>query len=367
MSTPLADPVLGTLAQLLRAESDALLADWRQQVRQLPSARHLDVPTLNDHIPDLLEELAEALEGTSDLAGATGRDHGIQRVADGFDLGEVVAEYSILRGCVHDLTETHGLTLQGKAFHVLNKVFDTAIGLAVETHAAQQAKEVQQRREEYLAFIAHDLRTPLSAISLAASALELSVPGIPDNGTIARMILVVQRNAGQVGSLVKKVLEESDQLSTDEGVKPVRRKFDLWPMVASVLHDIRPIAGAEGTRLINEVPFELVVFADAHLFRRIMQNLIGNAIRYTPQGEVRIGAQTDADGTLQCWVCDTGCGIPAELIATVFEKGSGDPDREDSTGLGLAIVRTFVEAHGGTVRAESPVGEGCTIRFFLPA
>ena len=103
--------------------------------------------------------------------------HGLQRHQDGFDIEEVVAEYNILRGCIHDLADNNGLSLQGKPFHILNRVLDEAIGLAVQTFATQQALEVQRRREEYLAFVAHDLRTPLNAISLAAQSPGADAPG----------------------------------------------------------------------------------------------------------------------------------------------------------------------------------------------
>ncbi len=89
------------------------------------------------------------------------------------DIEEVVAEYNILRGCIHDLADENGLTLQGKPFYIINLVFDHAIGVALETYATQRALDVQRRREEYLAFVAHDLRTPLNAISLAGRVLHL--------------------------------------------------------------------------------------------------------------------------------------------------------------------------------------------------
>ena len=163
---------LQTLADLVRDDRDALLLAWRMQVRQLRSASHLDTPTLNDHIPDLIEELASALETNPEqtipetLADASPTAHGLQRLNDAFDIEEVVAEYNILRGCIHDLATAHRVNLQGRPFHVINRIFDSAIGQAVQTYATQQALEVQQRREEYLSFVAHDLRTPLFAISL---------------------------------------------------------------------------------------------------------------------------------------------------------------------------------------------------------
>ena len=171
---------LTKLAALIGQERDALLLSWRQQVRELPSAQHLDIPVLNDHIPSLLDELVATLQTGSGqtipeaLVEASPPAHGLQRLQEAFDIQEVVAEYNILRGCIHDLAEKNGLNLQGEPFHVLNLVLDQAIGVALQTYTTQQALEVQKRREEYLAFVAHDLRTPLNAISLATRVLELT-------------------------------------------------------------------------------------------------------------------------------------------------------------------------------------------------
>src|SRR5690242_19847317 len=120
--------ILDDLAQLIDTHREALLATWRAQIRELPSAKNLDAPTLNDHIPDLLAELATALRAGSGetIAHALLDDsppaHGLQRVKDSFDIEEVVAEYNILRGCIHDLAEQHGLSMQGRPFRVLNRV-----------------------------------------------------------------------------------------------------------------------------------------------------------------------------------------------------------------------------------------------------
>src|SRR6185295_1601596 len=113
------------------------------------------------------------------------------------------------RGCVHDLAEANGLSLQGKAFHILNLVLDGAIGLAVDTYATQRALEVQQRREEYLSFVAHYLRTPLNAISLAARVLQVTLPGTGDDARSTHIIKTLQRNVRQLETLVEKVLDEN--------------------------------------------------------------------------------------------------------------------------------------------------------------
>jgi two-component system, OmpR family, phosphate regulon sensor histidine kinase PhoR len=364
---------LNELAALIKRERDALLSQWREQVRQLPSARHLDTPALNDHVPALLDELATAFHLVSDqtiaeaLLEGSPPVHGRQRLQDGFDIVEVVAEYNILRGCIYDLAEDHGLSLESKAFHILNRVLDEAIGLAVQTFAAHQALEVQRRREEYLAFVAHDLRSPLNAISLAAQVLHPPFPGQGDSAQTAQILKTLHRNVQRLQALVEKVLKESDHIQTVTGVKLERREFDLWPLVESLIYDLQPVAGTASTQLINEVPGDLTVYADASLLKRVFQNLVANAIKYTPRGEVVIGAQEiGAEGGLECWVSDNGAGIPEDRLEIIFDKLETDPEKEDGTGLGLAIVKTFVEAHDGKITVESKEGVGSTFRFTLP-
>lgn len=366
--------ILDELAQLIEHERDALLAMWRAQVRALPAARDLDVPTLNDHIPNLLAELSSAMRAGSGetIAQALLDDsppaHGLQRVKDAFDIEEVVAEYNILRGCIHDLADRNGLSMQGRPFHVLNRVLDGAIGSAVRSFATQKALEVQNRREEYLAFVAHDLRTPLSAISLSARVLELLlIRDRSETPETTQKFRTLNRNVQHLQDLVGKVLQENTNLETEVGVKLERRRFDLWPLVEALIHNLHPVAGTDSTRLINAIPDDFVVYADASLLRRVFQNLIANAISYTPRGEVVIGASvTGEGGTAECFVRDNGEGIPEDRRHTVFDKHETDPEKQGGLGLGLAIVKTFVEAHDGVVTVESELGVGSVFRFTLP-
>jgi two-component system, OmpR family, phosphate regulon sensor histidine kinase PhoR len=381
-------PDLYKLAVLVEQERDGLLARWRKQVRELPSAKHLDAPTLNDHIPNLLSELAEALRKNSNqtipeaLVEESAQTHGKQRLSDGYDIEEVVAEYNILRGCIHDLATENSITLQGRPFHVMNRVFDLAIGVALQTYSSQRALEVRQRREEYLAFVAHDLQTPLFAISLAGRVLENKLPKLgftPDSG---QMLKILRRSVQQLEGLARKVLEENSNLGKSNlgdvenfdgtnHTKLERREFDLWPLVESLVEEIEPVAQNAKTRLINRVPDDLLVFADAGLLKRVFQNLLANAIRYTPGGEIVIAAadtrsDSDPEGGINAWVSDNGAGIHENMLASVFDKGESDRENTDGFGLGLAIVKTFVEAHGGTVGVESTEGQGSTFRFSLP-
>jgi signal transduction histidine kinase len=364
---------LNKLAGLIKQERQTLLSQWRQQVRELPSAKHLDTPTLNDHMLGLLYELATELKSNSEATipevflEESPPAHGLQRLQEAFDIEEVVAEYNILRGCLHDLATVNDIMLQGKPFHVINRVFDHAIGLALETYATQKALEVKQRREEYLAFVAHDLRTPLFAISLAGRVLEQALPKRGYGEDSAQMLKSLRRSVQQLEGLVQKVLEENTHSEDGNSIHVVRRSFDLWPVVERLIGDTALMAETAGTQIVNRVPDDLVVYADAGLLQRILQNLVSNAVKYTPHGVVTIGANDLADDhSITCWVSDNGAGIPEDMQQKIFDKGETDAERDGGTGLGLAIVQTFTEAHGGKVSVESAPGVGSTFKFTLP-
>jgi two-component system, OmpR family, phosphate regulon sensor histidine kinase PhoR len=147
----------------------------------------------------------------------------------------------------------------------------------------------------------------------------------------------------------------------------VQRSFDLWPVVERLISDSALMAEASGTQIVNRVPDDLVVYADAGLLQRILQNLVSNAVKYTPHGVVTIDAKDLPDeNSIACWVSDNGAGIPEDMQQKIFDKGETDTERNDGEGLGLAIVRTFTPAHGGIVSVESALGAGSTFRFTLP-
>lgn len=362
---------LDALAALIRRERDTLLAEWQQEVRRLPVAHNLDAPTLNDHIPDLLEELACELEVCSDETMIEGLKenpitHGLDRLRLGFDIEEVVAEYNALRGVVQDLIERHDLRLRGVVNRTINRVIVVSIGLAVKTYATQKALEIQQRREEHLAFVAHDLRSPLSAIAMAAKLLGATVPGVVKDERAAMLLETMHRNVTRLNSLVVKVVQEDANLKVQMNEQVERQEVELRALVEVLVSDLSPLAAASHLSLINEVPEELTAFADPNMLTLIFQNLISNAIDYTPNGEVTIGAKKIKESAVECWVSDNGAGIPADRLDKVFDKLETDPDKKSGMGLGLAIVKQFVEAHGGQVSAESKPGQGSTFRFTIP-
>jgi signal transduction histidine kinase len=364
-------PEVLRLGALLRAERDELLERWRGQVRLLPNAAGLDVPALNDHVPDLLEELACELEASCDPGRLptpvtdNPEIHGRQRFEVGFDVGEIVAEYGLLRACVQELAEARGLSFCGDAARIIGRRIDEAIRRAVETYVWHQREETRRRREEHLAFLAHDLKTPLSAVDMASRLLESGLADEAKSGRSRMLFETLRRNVGRLGALVKAVVREDARVNADEELVLRRREFDLWPLVQGLVYDIRPLAAPEGVKLVNAVPEDLTVYADAPALSQVFQNLLSNAIRYAHGGTVTAGARALEGGGVECRVSDTGEGIEESRLSKVFEKGETD-GRAGGTGLGLAIVRQVVEAHGGRVRAESRAGEGTTFVFDIP-
>jgi signal transduction histidine kinase len=177
----------------------------------------------------------------------------------------------------------------------------------------------------------------------------------------------MHRNVGRLNSLVVRVVQEEVNLKAKVNERVERREVNLWALVEALVKDLRPLADASNLKLINEIPEGLTAFADAGMFSLIFQNLISNAIDYTPDGEVIVGAREgEGSAAVECWVGDNGAGIPADRLEKVFDKLESDPDKKSGMGLGLAIVKQFVEAHGGQVSVDSEVGRGSTFRFTIP-
>lgn len=362
---------LARLSTLIREKRDDLLCAWRTQAQELAGAHGISSPTLDDHIPDLLDDLATALTVSDNrpiseqLMKDSPPAHGLQRLRDGFDIVEVVAEYNMVRRAVHDFAAHHGVNLGRDAAHIVNRVLDEAIGLAVKTFAVQQAVELQRRREEHLAFVAHDLKTPLVAISLMASEIKEALEPEP-NEIVKDMFETLERNVERLDNLVTKVVQEKTVLDRIESLSPERRWFDLRPLVQKLVRDMRPIFTESQIQVTNAIPKKLAIFADAHMVNQIFQNLLTNAAKYTQGGAIVVLAE-EHNGAIECAVKDTGEGIPPGRIERVFDKLETDPDPErQGMGLGLAIVKQAVEAHNGTVAVESSSEVGTTFRFTIP-
>ncbi len=229
---------------------------------------------------------------------------------------------------------------------------------------AENLERDEQLRREMTADIAHELRTPLSVIQ---GNLEAVLDGVypADAEHIQPALDQAQLLARLVEDLRTLALAEAGQLSLD------RQPMDATELVRRVVASFEPKAAGKRVALSVDAPDSLLgVRADGQRVAQVLTNLLGNALRYTPQDghvDVRLGAQ---DKSILVTVSDTGPGISRRDLPHIFDRFyRADKSRSrdaGGSGLGLAIARGIVEAHGGRIWAESKTGQGTTIAFTLP-
>jgi signal transduction histidine kinase len=364
--------VLDQFAALIEQEQDALILEWRERARRLPSASGLDELALEDAVGNLLDEIASSLMADEITPG--GRQpfhsgpmhHAEQRHELGFNIAELVVEYTILREVLQEFAQARGLALDGRPSIVLHRVIDAAISASVQAYQNEQMQHTETQIEEKLSDLVHELKTPLSAAHTAAILLETKLSH-ESRLAVGTMVRILIRNCERLESLVLRVIQEDLRQEHLKGPLPELDAgvFPLRPLVEGVIENMKSIAEKEGVSFRNEVPDDLYVFGDDYLLAQVFQNLISNAVKYTPKGQVTIGAESSTDRT-RMWVKDTGKGIEPRLQSRIFERHVGDPTRPGSTGLGLAIVRQIVEAHRGWIHVESEVGRGSTFTIEIP-
>jgi signal transduction histidine kinase len=224
-----------------------------------------------------------------------------------------------------------------------------------------EAAEVAIRaREDTLAMVAHDLRSPLGTIKLGAKLLTAAPP---DGERIATTAKIIGTASDRMNHLVDELL---DAAFFEAGALALHRR----PVAAEQLVDDCVLANwtsaaSKGVRLLKKSPPGVEVLADRERLLQALDNLVGNALKFTPpDGEVEVRAER-TDGDVVFSVSDTGPGIPEGMIPHLFERYWKGP-RANGHGLGLFIAEAIVEAHGGRIEVGSHVGEGSTFRFSLP-
>jgi PAS domain S-box-containing protein len=227
----------------------------------------------------------------------------------------------------------------------------------------RMAVNATRSRDELLAIVAHDLRNPLTALLVELSLMRRR--GEPERRSMAGVERIA-RSAHRINRLIDDLLDvtriEAGRLTVECAAVPV----------SQVLHDCvqtqKPLASEASLEIRLQAEAELPdVWADDNRLQQVLENLVGNAVKFSePGGVITLGAMRVA-GAVRFSVSDTGSGIPGDELPYVFDRfwQAGRRDRPGA-GLGLAIVKGIVEAHGGSIRAESEPGHGSTFSFTIP-
>lgn len=232
-------------------------------------------------------------------------------------------------------------------------------------HLSEQVRAAVRAREDLLAVVSHDLRSPLSAIRAYAQML-LRAPATGERRQGARQLQSLLRAAQSMGRLIDDLLEAATIEAGTLRVTP--RPEEALAIVEEAVEIARPLATVRLIQLDNQVPAGLPpIAADRQRLGQVLSNLLGNAVKFTPDGglvQVRAGAEDDH---VHFVVSDSGPGMTEEQVRHAFERyWKGDESRSVGVGLGLFIARGIVEAHAGRIWVESHVGAGTAVHFTVP-
>jgi signal transduction histidine kinase len=242
-------------------------------------------------------------------------------------------------------------------------------GMAAQLEAAaRRQRELDTLRRDLVAWVGHDLRTPLASIRVMVEALADGV--VEDPSTVQRYLQTTQRDIRSLSALIDDLFEMAQ---LDAGGLPLEKcPGSISDLISDTLETFSALAARQGLRLEGSVePGIDPVSMDTQKIGRVLANLVSNALRHTPVGGVvEIRAFAVQEG-VQVEVCDTGEGIRSEDLPHVFEQFyRGEKSRSRDTGgsgLGLAIAKGIVEAHAGRIGVESTPGQGTRFFFTLPA
>jgi signal transduction histidine kinase len=233
-------------------------------------------------------------------------------------------------------------------------------------HGRERERALESSRRELVAWVSHDLRTPLAGVRAMAEALEDGV--VRDYETVSTYHAQIRREADRLTTMIDDLFELSRIHAG--ALRLSRRLVGLDDLVAEALASTEPLARVKGVRLHGSAVRGLPVLVDADEFGRALRNLVTNAIRHTPSdGLVEVQGEVDR-GMARVSVADACGGIAADALPRVFDvafrgESARTPGQDNGAGLGLSIARGIVEAHAGQIAVKND-GPGCLFVIRLP-
>lgn len=370
------------VAACLEQKRKEIFATWEARVRDtLPVARPIDSLALTNSLPELYDGLIKTLTAPDPkkyfegVEKEIGRKHGEERSRlKGYDLNHVIEEYQILRHVIFEVVRKSGTLSSESADAILDAI---TIGIrnatsefvkirtGLLTQAQLRAQNALTAKSVFLTNMSHEIRTPLAAM-LGYTELLADAPSKSERD---EYIKVINRNGKALVKLIDEVLDLSKVEAGRLEVEHIAFALDeLMDEVLGIFQE--PIKAKNVTlAIIFDPKTPLVVESDPTRLRQILINIIGNAVKFTPSGSIKVNVEpvvlaTGING-LRFTITDTGIGITAEEALTLFvpfSQADGSTTRKfGGTGLGLVLSRHIARALGGDVELKScEKGQGCT-------
>lgn len=386
-------------SQILLNKSDTIIENWVAEVRRdrhIENTEGMCYSAIRNHVPHVLEAMATVLSKIADddiqtLVEAS-LVHGIHRAAEGFDPSEIAREYRLLRRAIFSALEPELQQVSTieviRVFRLIDAVVDDAIARCFQSYVDERLRELQQLQSqltlhnqeltrliranrENFSHLAHELKNPLTSI-IGYSDLFIRLQNkteVKDNYKNIEHIERVLRNGRHLLRLINDALEISRYEAGKMTLHP--EPTDVRAVIQDVLEMLQPMAQAKNLQIaLDSAAPPKEVTTDTLRFQQIVTNLVSNAIRYTPAGNVTVKCYALEDKWAIA-VSDTGIGIAPEDQPRIFDPyyRVGDIPKShlpDSTGLGLAIVSRLVKLLQGEIKLVSEVGIGSTFTVILP-
>jgi signal transduction histidine kinase len=379
MSELLAAEAMPTLAAALRERRERVVVRWNGLVREhLPDADELTTSQVRNSIPKVLDQIAAALEAADPapvevLLDIT-RSHGAVRFHESYNIKELILEYRILRRVLfEEMDQECGGRVSVREWMALDIAVDLALQQAVIAfieHQKRQLKSATEAEAKFLSCLAHDLRNGLYGIMLTMQWVESSVVRYEELAEETEALRAARDGATRTIDSMERLLQ-AERLR--KGVQVKREKVNLREAAERVVRDAQrglgSGAGAKTLAIENRVEGHWEVISDSGLITVILQNLLGNAVKYSEQGTVAVEAEHGGDGSGELWrvsVSDQGPGIAPERVATLFEAfRRGETHGQPGVGLGLFIASQAARLLGSRLEVESTMGVGTRFSFVL--
>jgi signal transduction histidine kinase len=373
-----------TLSRFITENMEAIVKEWQTFAMTMePAASTMSALALRDHAKAILLAIAKDIDSSQTAAAqadkskglAPGRStretaaatHGALRLLSGFDLNQLGAEYRALRASVIRLwTQREAKDMDSEVFEQMIR-FNEAVDQAVAESTSRYAAELALSRDTFMAILAHDLRSPLNAITMLCFLMERSAP----TDTVRKQSGQIQRSAKEMGAMISELLDYS-RTQLGKGF-PIRPK--ACSMLVTCRDAVEEVRSAHPERQLElEVPEDLAALVDEARLRQALSNLLNNAVQHgDPASPISLTVRTDGKA-MTIEVKNHGEPIPPDALQVIFDplvqlsaKSAVKPDVPSSNlGLGLFIAREIALGHHGTLDVTSDRESGTAFTMRLP-
>jgi signal transduction histidine kinase len=358
------------LHEVLAAKGDDVMLRWRANVRGTIAPEAIGPVELLDHLPAFLAEIRAALREADGLRttepcpedSTTAAVHGEQRLRLGFSLDAVVREYGALRDAIVATARDAGVQITFRELDVLSAAIISGIAQAVTEYTRQRDAELLRSANEHFAFVAHELRNPLSSAMLAFELLR-------NKGLLPaeeRSTRALERGLKRTSELVEHTLKLARVAS---GIELRRQPTTLEELFEDAESGASSEAEAKGVqvRWQSHDGTRERIHVDRRLIGSALSNLLRNAVKYSHDGGIVDVRGAVSNGQVTIEVEDACGGLPPGKVEEAFAPFVRLDERQSGFGLGLAIAKQAIDAHGGRIRVQNLPAKGCIFILEFPA